>query len=135
MNINLLKLITSQQVTFLKDINKTVNINKHGEYKYFKIPLLDIRTIFSFIESLDGEKLYLIIPFISPACKLDEPYLILSKQFLISKYSNELVIHDFLNSQFEDAIINFGMSDIQHYYLIFKYKSIKFDFSNKMNFN
>jgi len=134
MNLNLLKLISSQQVTFLKDVNKTININNHGEYKYFKIPLMDIKTIFSFIDSLDNEKLYIVIPFISYACKLDDPRLILSRQFLITKYSNELIISDYLNSKLDDAIIDFGMS-LTNYYLIFKYKSVKFDFSNKMKLN
>jgi hypothetical protein len=58
--------------------------------------------------------------------------IILSKQILISKNSSAKVIPDFLINKLDCAINDFGMTNLDnncHFYLIFKYKKVNFDFS------
>src|SRR5258708_260984 len=104
MNMNIFNQRSKEKLTFLKDIRKDIDVYLNGEFKYFKIHLLDLQGISNFINFIDLNKICLVIPFISSSCKLDDPYLILSKQILISNYSSDLLIHDYLYNQFEKAI-------------------------------
>jgi len=57
--------------------------------------------------------------------KDEDPHLILSKQILITKYSNPLIIKEFLNDQLNKAFIEFDFNiDNKYHYLIFKFKKI-----------
>jgi hypothetical protein len=127
MNINLFKNISREKITFLKDIDKSLNVYLNGEFKYFKIPLMDSKGIYDFIDEIDGDKLYLVIPFITHSCKLDDPFIILSRQILISRYSSEITIRNYLDYQLNKSIIDFGMSGLDKFYLIFKYKKVKLE--------
>lgn len=49
----------------------------------------------------------------------------LSKQILISAYSNPILINDFLINQLDKSILDFDINlDNKFHYLIFKYKKI-----------
>ena len=40
--------------------------------------------------------------------KDEEPYLILSKQILVTRYSNHITINNFINKQLDIALIDFN---------------------------
>jgi hypothetical protein len=67
------------------------------------------------------------MPFISINCRLNDPFLTLSRQFLISNQSNYVTIINYLNSQLQIALRDFGI-DLNHseFYLILKYKKVQF---------
>lgn len=57
--------------------------------------------------------------------KDDDPYIILSKQILMSKYSDPKTISNFLSKQIEIAINDFELTSLNKFhYLIFKYKKV-----------
>lgn len=72
----------------------------------------------------------MINPFISVNCKLNDPYLNLSRQFLVTKNSNYNLIHDFLFNRIETFLDDFGIEEINenNYFLIFKYKKVELDY-------
>jgi hypothetical protein len=137
MNPNILKLISTKEVTFLKEVNKTIIIDKNGEFKYFKFDSTWLTDIKDFISSLEDNKIYIIIPFVSMSCKIDDPYLILSRQILITKYSDPIIIHDYLYDKLDTAIDQFNIVDLNKldFNMFLKYKSVIFDFETHRKFN
>jgi hypothetical protein len=95
-------------------------------FKYHYIPFADFNTLEHFITQLDPNSLYIIIPIISKDGKDNNPHLILSKQFLLTKYSNPDLIMKFIMNQLELFCLDFEF-ELEHdkfFYLIFKYKKI-----------
>jgi hypothetical protein len=58
--------------------------------------------------------------------------MILSKQILVSRYSNPDVIQDYLYDRMVLAFRQFRVDTdyLQNYWLILKFKSVEFDFKN-----
>jgi len=57
--------------------------------------------------------------------KDEEPYLILSKQILVTRYSNHITINNFINKQLDQALIDFNFNlDNKFHFLILKFKKI-----------
>lgn len=113
MNLNQIKqYLTTNEISFLIDFDKTININKSSKCKFHKMFKLQVESIRDFIMELDEDKIYMITPFISVNCRLNDPYLNLSRQFLISNNSNSNLIHDFLYSQLETFKNNFQLNHI-----------------------
>jgi hypothetical protein len=131
----LLKIISVERINFLKDIdNYAISINKKGMFKYFRNFKINNKQIKEFLALLD-DKLYTVIPFISVTSKIDDPYIILSKQILMSKYSDPNIIQNYLIDKYENSIEQFNINELDHFYLIFKYKSIEIDSYNKFGDN
>jgi hypothetical protein len=123
--IELLKRTSKTNITLLKDVNKNFNVNKNGKFQYYYIPFSEIKGIADFLFHLKGDSLYTVIPKISMFGKDEDPYIVLSKQILMSKYSDPKTISDFLISQSEIAINDFELTSLNKFhYLIFKYKKI-----------
>ena len=123
--IELIKRTSNTQITLLKDIKKHIKTDKSGKFKYFYIPYFQIKGIEEFILSLENNSLYTIIPVLSIFGKDEDPHLILSKQILITSYSDPLIVKDFLNLQLDKAFNEFEFNiDNKFHYLIFKFKKI-----------
>jgi hypothetical protein len=93
---NLYKIISSIAITFLKDINEFCKVTFLGKYKYFKTYFFDLQSINEFIQLLEDDTIYVVIPIISKSGKTDDPYLILSKQILVTSYSNPDIVRNYL---------------------------------------
>jgi hypothetical protein len=77
------------------------------------------------MDNLEDNSLYTIIPLISLHGKDEDPHIILSKQILVSSYSNPWLINDFINKQLDKTLNDFEFNlDNKFYYLIYKYKKI-----------
>jgi hypothetical protein len=124
MKFNIIRKHFENKITLLKDVSKNIIIYKKGEYKYFQIPLIQFEGIENFLLNLDNDKIYILIPFISPHGNINDPILVLSKQLLITKNSNPRIVLEFLADQLDKAIIDFGFSELNKYYLVFKYKAV-----------
>lgn len=92
----------------LKDINSRIKIYKIGKFNHYYIPNMRLPGIINFISKLDEDAIYTIIPIISMVGKTDDPYIILSKQILVTRYSSPKLIHEFLNSKLEPVILDLG---------------------------
>jgi hypothetical protein len=128
----LLQLISTKEITLLKELDKLIHIEKQGKFKYKNIPSFQLINIINFINSINDDSIYTIIPMISVFGKDDDPYLIISKQILVSKFSSSQLIHDYLYDRMLIAIQDFGINNLENgnkYYLVFKYKKITLDFS------
>ena len=82
--------------------------------------------MWQFLSDLEDTKVYILIPFISANNNPNEPYLILSKQILVSGYSNPIMLTKYINYKYEECYNLYGLKDNENMVLIFKYKQIDF---------
>lgn len=87
MKIKMFDLISTKEITYLKDLDRRININKKGKFEYHKFNELNTYNIWIFLYELEENNIYTLIPFISKNDRPDEPYIILSQQFLITNNS------------------------------------------------
>jgi hypothetical protein len=121
------KHLTTNNISFLVDFDKTINIDKSGKYYYFKIFMGCSDGITNFLKNLKDDEIYLVNPLISIKCRYNDPYLTLSRQFLVSNESKPALIHRYLSNKLNQAEEDFEF-DLDNFYLIFKYKSVKLDY-------
>jgi hypothetical protein len=121
------KNVTTKNITFLVDFDKTINIDKSGKYYYYKIYMGSSDGIDIFLRNLKDDEIYLVNPLISINCRYNEPYLTLSRQFLISNESNHTLIHKFMGTKFNQAENDYEF-DVDNFFLVFKYKSVKLEY-------
>ena len=122
---NTKKYISTNNITFLMDIDKAIDIDKRGKAFYFKIFGLNLDQITNFISNIRDNDCILVNPFISVNCKLSDPYLNLSRQFLLTNNSSPNVVCNYLYEQLEKARYDFEFDDNNIFYLIFKYKKVE----------
>ena len=124
--LELLQNTSKNKITLLKDVNYRIQIDKKGKFEYVYIPYFDFKKITEFIRSLNDYKIYTMIPILSMDGRDEDPQIILSKQILLSSYSDPKLIADFLNKQLEIAIKDFEIGSLDRFhYLIFKYKKVE----------
>jgi hypothetical protein len=121
------KFISTNDISFLADFDRTIDINRSGKSMHFKIFRINNYEIDNFIINLDNFKIYMANPFISMNCKYNDPIIGLTRPFLITNESNTKLIHDHLFSQFEKANDDFNMDIESEYFLIISYKSVDLD--------
>lgn len=121
------KYITTNDISFLANIDRVIDVNKNGKTMYFKMFRISHYDIQNFILSLDTHKIYMANPFITINCKYDDPIIALSRPFLITNESNPKIIYDHLITQFEKANNDFNMDMGYEYFMMFSYKSVDLD--------
>jgi len=119
------KNISNNQITLLSDINKEFFINKSNKTNYYEIDDFEIQYFYNFISNLNNNSIYSISPLISIKGNSEDPYLVLSKAILVTKYSDLIRFH--LYSKYLKALDDFGIDYLENYKLIFKYKKVRFD--------
>ena len=124
MTLDLLKSTSNKDVSFMSDVNHIIDIDKKGRFKYFYNYNFDIKLIKEFIWKLEPNNFYTLIPLISKSAKDTEAHVILSKQILVTNYSNYITINNFLIEQLERFQEDFNFTELNNYYLIFKYKKV-----------
>jgi len=110
----LLALISTKEITLLKDMNNLIVIDTKGKFRYFYIQNMESWGIINFISRLEENYIYTIIPMISMLGKDEDPYIVLSKQILVSKNSSPRVIEAYLENQFDTAVVDFGLTNLAH---------------------
>jgi hypothetical protein len=73
--------ITTNKITFLENIDRTITVNKTNKSFYFKSFMIQTETMSNFIYDIPVNEVYLINPFISINDLSSDPYLTLSKHF------------------------------------------------------
>jgi hypothetical protein len=124
---------TKNELTFLSDIFLN-NIFKTGTSHYFKFStinnIINREDLIQFIEILDINKAYVILPFISTRKLISTNSIItLSDEILLSKISNYKLLENFLNSQISIEIEDLGVEDLDNLqmFLNLKYSEISLD--------
>jgi hypothetical protein len=134
LNQKIFDLISTKEITFLKDVDTKINIIKNGPFLHFKIYNCDLDTIKNFIFNLDYNKIYTLIPLISINAKIEDPLLILSRQILISRNSDPVLLYDFIYERLLFAQDQFEINKLESFYTVFKYKYVEIDFNSYKNF-
>ena len=132
------ELISTKEITFLKDLDRRISINKTGKfyYKSNKYTVeLDTSIVRNFLHSLDTDSIYTLILILSANNTSDQPYIVLSKQILITKYSNTLIIHNYIENKINDAIVLYNIDEIENFNIVFKYKKVDIQFNQFNTFN
>jgi hypothetical protein len=89
------KYLSTNDISFLVNFDRTINIDKSGKSNFHRIFKFEQSDIKDFVLKLDDNKIYMINPSISVNCKLNDPYVNLSRQFLITNQSNYNLIYDY----------------------------------------
>src|SRR6267142_2261216 len=129
-NQKLFDLISTKDITFLKDLDSRINIIKKGKFKYYKIISSEIEGIRNFIINLEPEKIYTLIPIISINDRKDQPFMVLSEQILVTSKTNALLLSNYINEKIITSEDLFNMNDLNRFYTIFKYKSFLISLDN-----
>jgi hypothetical protein len=75
-----------------------------------------------------------LIPFISKNNRIDEPYMILSQQLLVTLRSNPMVISHYINMKIEQSLTLYNIDELERFNIVFKYKEVKFQFDRYNKF-
>lgn len=121
-----LRHICTRNVTFLSDINKEFFINQSNKSNYQEIRTFEMGYFYDFITNLSHNSLYTVIPMIYIKGKPDEPYLVLSKSILVTKYSDYKLIHHYIFERYLKSKDSFEIID-EDFLLVLKYKKVNFD--------
>ena len=120
-----LNTFSQTNVTFLSEQVENKNLFKIGYYHFFKIPQLELEILKDFLQILDFNKAYVILPLLASAETSGEgPILSLSKQILVTRDSNPVTISNFLFNQIELACMNYGIENLGNYTVVLKFRPI-----------
>jgi hypothetical protein len=112
-------------VTFLTEQVNNKKLFQIGYYHFFKIPQLDLGSLRDFLQLLDFNKAYIVLPILATEETRGEgPILSLSKQILVTRDSNPITISNFLLNQIETACSNYGIENLGNYTVVFKFRPI-----------
>jgi hypothetical protein len=134
LNNKMFEIISVKEITYLRDLDLRININKYGKFNYYKLNEVSNNKIYTFLHELDDNKVYTLIPFISANDRPDEPYIILSQQILITHNSSILLISDYINNKIIDTINLYNVTKLEEVKINFKYKPIKIKFNENKSF-
>ena len=127
--IDLFNLISTKEITLLKDLDRKMWITKKSKFEHTVFAELYDNSIFKFLCSLEHEKFYILIPMLSINNKIDEPYIILSRQILITRYSDELLITNYINRKIYQSFDLFEINKLEKFHIVLKYKQVSFNFN------
>jgi hypothetical protein len=122
-----LKNISVDNVLLLSDINKDFFVDKSGKSNYLHVNSFEIEYFKDFINNLNSNYLYTVIPLISATNNPHESYIVLSRSILVTKYSDYSRIHYFIHRKYLDSLEDFNIKDTSNFTIILKYKRVKFD--------
>nr|UEP17204.1 hypothetical protein [Russula sp.] len=92
--------LTTNNISFLKDIHPSINVDKRSRWRQHYFDGLDIVQISSFIKFIGDDKIYLLIPLFMDSKSLSKPTLNLSEPFLVNNKSNSVLITRFILDQY-----------------------------------
>jgi len=127
MQTKMFEIISTKEITYLKDLDKRIKLNKYGKFNYWRIYEIRNYKIWSFLNELEDNKVYTLIPYISANDRKDEPIIVLSQQILITSNSNSLLINDYINNKIIETKYLYNITELEGV-LIFKFKEVKINF-------
>lgn len=125
--------ISITEITFLADMDKRIEINKNGKFKYYNF-LLGTNKIFDFLKDLEDTKIYIVIPMLSKNARSDQPYFILDRQILLTNKSDYMLIAKHISSKYNETLEIYELDDNDDLILTFKYKEVRIDLNQNYKF-
>src|SRR6266478_697378 len=103
---NLLRTISNEEITLLSQIKKEYFINNSGKSNYYEIRNFESQYFYDFINDLEFNSLYNVIPMVSIKGNPHDPYIVLSNSMLVTRYYNHRIIQYYLYSKYHQTIKN-----------------------------
>jgi len=122
-------IISTKEITYLKDLDKIIKLNKYGRFNYWRIYEITNSKIWAFLNELEDNRVYTLIPYISANDRPDEPFIVLSQQILITSNSNSLLLCDYINNKIYNTKNLYNITELEGV-LIFKFKQVKIEFND-----
>lgn len=97
---------SKSNITFLSEQITNKNLYKIGYYHFYKIQDLNLNSIIKFLLLLDANKAYIILPLLTVEDNISSPILSLSRQILVTKESDPLIILNFILKQIISLLTN-----------------------------
>jgi hypothetical protein len=120
-----LSTFSQTNVTFLSEQVQNKKLFKIGYYHFFKIPQLELDVLKDFLQILDFNKAYIVLPILTtPGTTGSDAILSLSKQILVTRDSNPIIISNFLMNQIEMACSNYGIENLENFLVVFKFRPL-----------
>ena len=122
-----LTIFSKEKITFLTDQVNNKKLFTIGHYHFFKIPQLDLITLKDFLQILEYNKAFIILPILATEESKTTgggPILSLSKQILVTRDSDPITIRNFLLRQIDIACMDYGISDLGNYTVVLKFRPI-----------
>jgi hypothetical protein len=94
------------EITFLRHIPSDIKVDLTSGWRHHYFDGFTIGEIFSFIESIGDDRIYLLIPLFSNAKSLQIATLNLSEPFLVDNKSNPALIAKFIIDQWNSSAFN-----------------------------
>jgi len=133
MKTKMFDIISTKEITYLKDLDKRIKINKFGKFNYWRIYEDRNSKVWQFLSELEDNKVYTLILMFSKNNRPDEPYITLSQQILITSKSNSLLMTYFINNKLKETINLYNISELEGI-IIFKFKPVKINFNEHNTF-
>lgn len=127
-------MISINEVTFLHNVHKDFFIDKSGKSNYFSFKEFDSYNFNNFISTLNSNSLYSIVPMISINNTQEEPYIVLSRTILVTKYSDYKTIHKYICDRFNFSLDLYKIDELEDYNIVFKFKKVRIDISQLRKF-
>jgi hypothetical protein len=125
--LELFRLISTKEITLLKDLDRKIWISKKSKFNHTTFQELNYNNVYDFLCSLEHERFYILIPILSVNNCIDEPYVILSRQILITRYSNEQLLINFIRHKIFSLFNLFDINELEKFHIVFKYREINFE--------
>jgi hypothetical protein len=124
--------ISRNNITLLADINTEFFIDQANKSHYYEIYNFEREYFYNFITNLNSNSLYTVIPIISIKNNINEPYMVLSRSILVSKYSDYKLFREYIYSKYLKSLEDFGIDGLEDFNITLKYKKVRLDI-NQIN--
>jgi hypothetical protein len=114
--------LSTKQITFLRDIHPSINVNKTSGWRFLKFDGLTIWGIQTWLKLIGDDKIYLLIPNFGNYHSLKNARLRLSDPFLVNNKSNPTLIFNFIDEQWKSS--GFSMKETPPISLYFEFKRV-----------
>jgi hypothetical protein len=134
------KHISTKNISLLCELDRNLKIVKEGKFNYWKCQDtkyesdLHSTSVYKYLNELDEDKIYTIIPFMTINNRPNEPYIILSQQILVTRKSSSQLIALYLNSKIQTAINLYHIQQLE-FFITFKYKEVEIKWESYKEFN
>jgi len=98
--------LTRNHITFLRNVPSDIKVNMRTGWRHHYFDGFSIEEIFSFINSIKDDNIYLLIPLFSNSQSLQIATLNLSEPFLVNNQSNPALMANFILDQWNSSGFN-----------------------------
>lgn len=128
-------LISTKEISYLYNLDKRIDVNRLGKFNYYNFSSeLHSGEIWKYLQQLEDDRIYALIPIMSKNVTPDEPFIVLSQTILITKNSDINIIIKHIWDKTDKTCELYDIDLDNSFKITFKYKEVKFDYFVKSKF-